>query len=544
MIVRWTAPKDDGGCPITGYALFRDNGVTQIPNIEVNTNNDPLVRNIPTLREVEVALNSADLGTWYKYEVRAYNSEGSTSAQSVRLLFAVEPDKPSQGPVIVETTASSITVTYSAGALDNGGSPILSHHLQYAEAFVGDWIDANGLENESLLSKFTVSGLIRGRQYSFRFRVKNSIGWSEFSDVTTGLVAVTPGKLAAPELIRVDDTEIELKLNTNVDNGGSVVTQYILQRNAGVAGTTFTALSSYVSGTLSHTVSTLTPADGLVAGKIYTFRWYAVNAFGSGEFSNELTVALAAKPAATAQIRKVMTLSSKSSISVEWDAVAGGTTPGGDILGYVLQVKDTLNGSVWTAFDGPSLGIRTQRRLTVRNLVPGRLYGFTVTAHNFNGAGTKSAEYQFLSCIIPSNFGAPWRTYTKKNEIGIQWNEPKEIGGCDITGYILYMKEDTAPDSSIIEVNVNNDLSVRNMPGLSTFAITAFTGTDLGKKFNIFLRAYSRENEYVDSDRVTILLADVPDKPSTTPSMTQALSSGSVLYMVYPALATTENGGS
>jgi len=50
MIVRWNAPKDDGGCPILSYALFRDDGASEIPNIEVNTPNDPLVRNIPTIR--------------------------------------------------------------------------------------------------------------------------------------------------------------------------------------------------------------------------------------------------------------------------------------------------------------------------------------------------------------------------------------------------------------------------------------------------------------------------------------------------------------
>ena len=50
MVVNWTSPADDGGCPITGYALYRDDGITEIPLIEVNTGNDPLVRNIPTLR--------------------------------------------------------------------------------------------------------------------------------------------------------------------------------------------------------------------------------------------------------------------------------------------------------------------------------------------------------------------------------------------------------------------------------------------------------------------------------------------------------------
>jgi len=54
MIVRWNPPKNNGGCPITGYALFRDDGVTENPIIEVNSDNDPLVRNIPTLRQLEV----------------------------------------------------------------------------------------------------------------------------------------------------------------------------------------------------------------------------------------------------------------------------------------------------------------------------------------------------------------------------------------------------------------------------------------------------------------------------------------------------------
>lgn len=71
---------DDGGCPITGYALFRDDGITQIPTIEVNAVNDPLVRNIPTLRQVEVQLGSSNLGSWFTYGIFAYNSEGMTSA--------------------------------------------------------------------------------------------------------------------------------------------------------------------------------------------------------------------------------------------------------------------------------------------------------------------------------------------------------------------------------------------------------------------------------------------------------------------------------
>ncbi len=132
--------------------------------------------------------------------------------------------------------------------------------------------------------------------------------------------------------------------------------------------------------------------DDLIPGLIYTFRWYAINAFGSGQLSNEITVALAAFPVATTAITKNMATSSNTSISVSWNPVTSGASPGGDILGYALQVVDSLNGSSWTAFNGTPLGIRTQTKFNVRNLVPGRLYIFTVTAYNFNGAGATSVQ--------------------------------------------------------------------------------------------------------------------------------------------------------
>jgi len=246
---------------------------------------------------VEVALSNSDLGKRFKYELRVFNSEGSTSSTSVRLLFATEPPKPSQGPIITEIKANSMLISYASGTLVNNGSPILSHHLQYAESFLGDWIDVNGLENESLLTYFEVTGLTRGKQFSYRYRVKNSIGWSPFSDLVSGVAAVPPGKLQIPSLIEVTANTIKLALDTNVDSGGSVVTEYILERNQGTAGSAFQKVTTYVSGSLQHTITVA--EDLMIAGKIYTFRWYAKNVFGDGERSDEVTIALAANPVDT-----------------------------------------------------------------------------------------------------------------------------------------------------------------------------------------------------------------------------------------------------
>lgn len=192
--------------------------------------------------------------------------------------------------------------------------------------------------------------MTRGVEYTFRFRVKNSIGWSDFSSTVSSLVAIAPSKLSVPTLLAVDVLSIQLGLDTNVDNGGSIVISYNLEINGGIAGSAFVSVTTYQSGDLSHTVTILN--DALVGGKIYTFRWYAVNLFGTGERSNEVTVALAPYPLATTSITKNMALSSKTSLSLTWSPVTAGATPGGNILGYILKAKDILNGTVWTAFDG------------------------------------------------------------------------------------------------------------------------------------------------------------------------------------------------
>jgi hypothetical protein len=156
MTLKWHEPSDNGGCPLLGFSLFRDDGSGSIPSIEVNTDNDPLMRNIPTLTEADVQLNSADLGLKFTFILTAYNREGSTQSAPISYLFSTVPAQPSVGPQVLSFSSSSMRVKYLFTD-SSGGSQILSYNLQMMPSYTGVWQDVIGADNShSLATEHTI----------------------------------------------------------------------------------------------------------------------------------------------------------------------------------------------------------------------------------------------------------------------------------------------------------------------------------------------------------------------------------------------------
>jgi hypothetical protein len=49
ITIQWRPPQDDGGCSITSYVVYRNDGLGGPITEEVNEINDSLVRNLPSL---------------------------------------------------------------------------------------------------------------------------------------------------------------------------------------------------------------------------------------------------------------------------------------------------------------------------------------------------------------------------------------------------------------------------------------------------------------------------------------------------------------
>ena len=76
--------------------------------------------------------------------------------------------------------------------MDNG-SPLISYELQMDDGLGGDFVSLTGFSPYSMIRHFTVSeNVVKGRDHRFRYRVRNAVGWGEFSEESFVLAAVVP----------------------------------------------------------------------------------------------------------------------------------------------------------------------------------------------------------------------------------------------------------------------------------------------------------------------------------------------------------------
>jgi len=124
--IEWQQPSEDGGCPLTGYAVFRNDGHYGPIDTEVNSSNDSNVRDKPTLRQLTITdYPSSPLGKTFQYQVEAFNIVGSSLSNTASFVFAAVAPAPTTGPVNdpLVTSSEQIRVEFAemATAAETGG---------------------------------------------------------------------------------------------------------------------------------------------------------------------------------------------------------------------------------------------------------------------------------------------------------------------------------------------------------------------------------------------------------------------------------------
>ncbi len=264
-VVSWTAPNNNGS-GIKDYLIqYSSNGGTTWTNLTDSVS-----------KSTTATVTGLADDTGYVFRVAAVNYIG-TGPYSTASSPASTNALPG-APTGVSGTPGNGEVALSwAAPASNGGASITDYVVQYSSNSGSTWTTFS--DGTSATLSTTVSGLSNGTGYLFRVAAVTSVGTGSYSTASssispTGTVPNAPTTLNGTP----GDTQVSLTWAAPANNGGSSISDYVVQYSSN-SGSTWTTFSD---GTSSVTAATVT---GLTNGTAYIFRVAATNSQGAGAYS-------------------------------------------------------------------------------------------------------------------------------------------------------------------------------------------------------------------------------------------------------------------
>ncbi|KAI8488689.1 Titin-like, partial [Branchiostoma belcheri] len=347
----------------------------------------------------------ADTG---KYTLSVRNEAGQRNA-IVRLIVQDKPSPP-QAPVETSKVSGETCMVKWKPPKDDGGSPIHSYIIEKRDTTRQVWTRAATVDAGKLSAQ--VTKLTRGQQYVMRVSAQNAIGTSDpqigepflardFFDV--------PGPPGQPQIIKVCKKYVHLTWTPPINDGGSKVTGYLIERSDLCPSIT-TFWIRCVDEVIKDTEYVI---YNLFEGCDYEFRVTACNAAGWGipsEGSDEVKVRDPVAPPVAPGRPELVELT-KSSIKLNWSRpYYDGGSP---IIGYILESRKEGQ-EEWARVHRPEYII--DREWTLKDLTEGTKYDFRVFALNDAGqseASENSGIIEVKEIIIPADVepdASLWRT--------------------------------------------------------------------------------------------------------------------------------------
>lgn len=509
LLIRWQPPADDGGCEVSGYRLYRDDGLggDVASPVDFAAPGDPT----ETLSEAFVFEHLLTLGATFtgktiRVSLEALNSEGATLCDGyLSALVAREPWAPTSAPVRVSSSRNSLMVDLPL-VLADGGAALQAYSLEMDNGAAGGFHVVGNRSVASLERSYSLSGLTQGLVYRFRYRVRNSLGWSAYSPSASLLVAGVPGRPDRPVVDGTSATAFSLRFSEVVDNGGSPVLSYVLYLRDETSQD-YRLATTYDGASMAHVLDIVD--DALAAGAVHYFKYQALNGVGASEPSEEASAALAPLPAAPSLAPWLdYSASSLESLLVRW--APGDSVPQSPaaiaVSGYRLYVDGGNDGSYQLVHDGALLpGVLEYRLSAATGVVDvGRAYRLKVSALNYNGEGPASQEALLFMCLPPRDLVAPEYVSSTETTLTVRWSPPRASGGCPVSQYRVRRDTGAGDDISVQE---GGDLEPHSTSLTMTLGAPAPSTI-----FRIQVEAFNAVGSVL-SGLGSFVLADLPDAP-------------------------------
>jgi surface protein len=436
----WSAPASNGGAAISDYLVEYNSGSSWTT----------FTRSASTATTVRVT--GLTNGTSYSFRVSAINSAGTStpSTASASVLIATVPGAPTS----LTTTAgnSRVDLAWSAPA-SNGGAAVSDYLVEFNSG--SGW--TTFVRSASTATSVRVTGLTNGTSYSFRVSAVNEVGTGTTSTATSSvLVATAPGSPTSLSSTGGVDF-VNLTWSAPASNGGSPITDYVVEYSTGSSWTTYVRTAS---------TATSVRVPSLTTGTNYTFRVSAKNLFGTSDpVATSSSVLVAGSPASP---ELTTTLAGNGGAEIVFVPPADN---GSTITGYEYRFKhatklapatfnnanaswSSIEAATWSSWTTtPTLtnvisGIRPAKRFTFTGLPsnpPGGLW-LVVQVRAINVVGTG-----------PASESAPYTTDVSFKSDGTEFGD----------GFIQFNYRSTYDGNSPI-IRFEYALQPSNQPGFWT----------------------------------------------------------------------------
>ena len=168
-----------------------------------------------------------------------------------------------------------------------------------------------------------------------------------------------------------------------------------------------------------------------------------------------------------------------------------------------------------------------------QNLTTGTTYKFRVRAISFNGEGDWSAEASLRVCTIPGEMVKPTKKSTSTSSITVSWVAPLDDGGCEITGYSVFV--DDGENGDFVAANLAQTILTGNEQEVTNVG-------DSGKTYRIKVKVFNQNGER-ESPILGVVLASLPLAPPV-PSKVDDASNDSQITIDFSDFPDASNGGS
>ncbi|XP_041944625.1 immunoglobulin-like and fibronectin type III domain-containing protein 1 isoform X4 [Alosa sapidissima] len=363
------------------------------------------------------------------------------------------------------------------------------------------------IQRELNHSRLLMKDCIRSDAGEIKIKLKNPFG--EIEATSRLIVLDKPGPPEGPvEVVESTSTVIELQWKPPKDDGGSAVTNYIIERQQ-VGQPMWKKLGDV-------TADRLTFRDrNVIHGKNYIYRIYAENPEGIGEpLVTESTMAgtlVFPGPPCAPKVESAF----KNCINLKWEPPLQDN--GTQILGYQLEKrkKDTQQWIALNPVNEPIEGLK----YAVKDVSEGSEYEFRVAAINVSGAGDPSPPSQVVAARNP--------------KMRPQFHSPEDFmvirAGNSLRIKMTYEAE-PQPDITWLkdEEPISPWINILNVEGSSTLVIPSSQRSDSGI-YTIIAKNSSGSANFDIEVRVT----DEPKQPG--PVALEQLVHGKVIITWEPS---------